>query len=110
MWALPSQLRANIAEIGGDSLLQGSPYKVAGVRGWLCAHDRHGWTLSTQQYRVRRPTENSPELIELLTEFVRLFDNPSKLHLRRAPVSAPISTPTGEQDPKGKAAHPTGIR
>jgi hypothetical protein len=110
MWALPSQLRANIAEIGVEALLQGSPYKVADVRGWLCAHDRHGWALSTQQYRVRGPTENSPELIELLTEFVRPFSNPSNLHLRHVPVSAPMSTPTSEQDPKGKAAQPTGIR
>jgi hypothetical protein len=110
MWALPSQLRANIAEIGVESLLQGSPYKVADVRGWLHAHDHHGWALSTQQYCVRGPTENSPELIELLTEFVRPFDNPSKLHLRHAPVSAPMSAPTSEQDPPGKAAQPTGIR
>jgi hypothetical protein len=48
---------------------------------WLCAHDHHGWNLSSQQYRVPGPTENSLESIELLTEFVRPFDNPSNLHL-----------------------------
>jgi hypothetical protein len=100
---------ANIAEIEVESLLRRSPEKVADVQGRLCAHCHHGWTLSTQQYRVRGATENSPELIELLTEFVRPFDNPSKLHLRHTPVSESMSTPTGEKDPKCKAAQPTGI-
>jgi hypothetical protein len=74
MWYLPARARANIKLIGVAALLGTSPYRLADVQLWLQDFDAHNWSAGTQIYRVRGPTDTTPEVVDHIPEYVRLYN------------------------------------
>jgi hypothetical protein len=120
MCYLPSIARANINLIGVAALLGTSPYRLADVQLCLQDFDAHNWNAGTQIYRVRGPTDTTPEVVDHIPEFVRLY-NPgpdvvgrvqeSTRHAPAPPVLIPVLPPPAPlEDRSAPSSLPAPLR
>jgi hypothetical protein len=89
------------------ALLGTSPYRLADVQLWLQDFDAHNWNAGTQIYGVRGPIDTTPEEVDHIPEFVRLY-NPgpdvvgrvqeSTRHAPAPPVLIPVLPPPASME------------